>query len=134
MNVKTEAPQKPRILVVEDEPFIAMLLGDMLEELGYTITASLGHVAEALQYLSANAVDLALLDVNLGTEKIDPVADLLADRGCLFIFTTGYGQAGVPEKYASSPVLQKPFQINQLAEAIKGQLEALGTGPKLQAS
>jgi CheY-like chemotaxis protein len=115
--------------VVEDEPFIAMLLADMLEELGYKVAASCRGVAETLDYLSGSHVDLALLDVNLGTEKIDPVADLLADRGCLFIFTTGYGQAGVPEKYANSPVLQKPFQINQLAETIKGRLETLRTGP-----
>jgi CheY-like chemotaxis protein len=122
MSETTEPSPKPRILIVEDEPFIAMLLGDMLEELGYSVTAAFSHVAETLDYLASAEVDIALLDVNLGTEKIDPIADLLAARNCPFIFTTGYGQAGVPQKYADNFVLQKPFQLSQLADAIKSRL------------
>jgi CheY-like chemotaxis protein len=120
----------PRILVVEDEPFIAMLLADMLEELGFAITASFPHVAEAQNYLAAAEVDIALLDVNLGTEKIDPVADLLAARGCPFIFTTGYGQKGIPQHHAGRPVLPKPFQLGELANALNDQLGRSASSPK----
>jgi CheY-like chemotaxis protein len=124
------SPSKPRILVVEDEPFIAMLIDDMLEELGFGISTSFPQVAEAQNYLAGAEVDIALLDVNVGTEKIDPVADLLAARGCPFIFTTGYGQKGVPENHAGRPVLQKPFQIDDLANALQSQL-GLAPNPKI---
>ncbi len=122
MNDTTQLQTGPRILVVEDEPFIAMLLEDMLDELGFKITASFPQVAEAEKYLASAEVDIALLDVNVGTEKIDPVADLLAARNCPFIFTTGYGQKGVPENHAGRPVLQKPFQIDDLASALQSHL------------
>lgn len=131
MNETAEVCQKPRILIVEDEPFIAMLLGDMLEELGYDVTASFSHVSETLAYLGESQVDFAFLDVNLGTEKIDPVADCLADLGCPFVFTTGYGQAGVPQKYTDRPVLQKPFHLDQLSESIKRQFVTPGAHSKL---
>ncbi len=124
MNETTQLQQAPRILVVEDEPFIAILLEDMLEELGFGVAASFPQVAEAEKYLAGAEVDIALLDVNVGAEKIDPVADLLAARGCPFIFTTGYGQRGVPENHADRPVLQKPFQIDDLANALRSQLGA----------
>jgi CheY-like chemotaxis protein len=122
MNDKTSPGNAPRILVVEDEPFIAMLLEDMLEELGMKITASFPQVAEAERYLAESEVDIALLDVNVGSEKIDPIADILAARDCPFIFTTGYGKKGVPENHSERPVLQKPFQIEDLAKALDAQL------------
>jgi CheY-like chemotaxis protein len=113
---------KPRILVVEDEAFIAVMLADMLEELGYDVAASASQISQAKDFLAAEKVDIALLDVNLGNEKIDPVADLLAERACPFIFTTGYGQAGVPAAHASRLVLEKPFNINDLAAALHKEL------------
>lgn len=122
---------RPRVLVVEDEPFISMLLSDMLEELGFDIAAAFAHVAETRDYLSAAEIDIALLDVNLGGEKIDPIADLLAARGCPFIFTTGYGRSGVPENFADRPVLPKPFQLRDLANAIDAQLATSGVGSRL---
>lgn len=121
---------KPRILVVEDEPFIAILLADMLEELGFAITATFPHVTEAQNYLASADIDIALLDVNLGDEKIDPIADLLAERGRPFIFTTGYGRRGVPQNYADRPVLQKPFQLEDLATALEAHLGAQESPPK----
>jgi len=80
---------QPRILIVEDEPLIALMLTDMLAELGFNVAASVAQVAEALAFLANEKVDIALLDVNIGAQKIDPVADLLAARGTPFIFTTG---------------------------------------------
>ena len=115
-----------RILVVEDEPLIAMMLADMLEDLGFAIAASFTRLAPTLEYLARNDIDIALLDVNLGDERIDPIADLLAARTCPFIFTTGYGQTGVPLRYANRPVLQKPFQIRDLETTLRQQLDAPG--------
>ena len=110
---------KSRILIVEDEPFIALTLEDMLEELGFALVGTVSSVSEALDIAGREQVDCALLDVNLGSEKIDPVADLLAQRGCLFIFTTGYGRSGIPAAHADRPVLQKPCRMDDLSAGFK---------------
>jgi len=121
-DVPCKATKKSRILIVEDEPFIAMMLTDMLEELGYEVAASASLISQAEEFLADGHVDIGLLDVNLGSEKIDPVADVLAARSCPFIFTTGYGRAGVPSAYANHNVLQKPFHIDDLAAALHKEL------------
>ncbi len=113
---------KPRILVVEDEPIIAVMLDDMLEELGFDVVASVSHVTAAVAIIEREAIDIALLDVNLGTEKIDPVADLLAQKSCPFVFTTGYGKAGVPAGHVDHVVVQKPFHFDNLAAALRQEL------------
>ena len=110
---------KARILIVEDEPFIALTLEDMLDELGFTLVGTVSSVTEALEIAGREQVDCALLDVNLGSEKIDPVADLLKQRGCLFIFTTGYGRSGIPAAHSERPVLQKPFRMDDLSGVLK---------------
>ena len=117
---------KPRILIVEDEPFIALTLEDMLDELGYALVGTVSQVGEALEMAAREQVDCALLDVNLGSEKIDPVADLLAQRGCPFIFTTGYGRSGIPSAHAERPVLQKPFRMDDLSGVLTATLGAKG--------
>ncbi len=115
---------KPRILIVEDETFIALTLEDMLEELGFAVAGTVSHVNEAIETIGREAIDGALLDVNLGAQKIDPVADLLASRGCPFIFTTGYGRSGIPASHADRPVLQKPFRMDDLAAILRAELAA----------
>ena len=117
---------KPRILIVEDEPFIALTLEDMLDELGFALVGTVSQVGEALEMAGREQVDCALLDVNLGSEKIDPVADLLAQRGCPFIFTTGYGRSGIPSAHAERPVLQKPFRMDDLSSVLNETLAAKG--------
>ena len=116
------APPKPRILIVEDEPFIAMTLEDMLDELGFAVVGTVSRVAEAIEMIELKPIDGALLDVNLGTQKIDPVADVLAQRGCPFIFTTGYGRSDIPSSHATRPVLQKPFRMDELASILRSEL------------
>jgi DNA-binding response OmpR family regulator len=113
---------KPRILVVEDEPIIAIMLDDMLQEIGYRVVASVTRVAAAVDVIGRENIDIALLDVNLGIEKIDPVADLLAERSCPFIFTTGYGKTGVPAAHADHGIVQKPFHIDALAAALRQEI------------
>jgi DNA-binding NtrC family response regulator len=113
---------KRRILIVEDEPFIALTLEDMLFELGFAVAGCVADVAAALALIDREAIDGALLDVNLGTQKIDAVADLLAKRDCPFVFTTGYGRTGIPEAYADRAVLQKPFGMDDLATILRDEL------------
>jgi CheY-like chemotaxis protein len=103
-----------RILVVEDEYLIRMLLEDMLADLGYAVAAAVGTIAEASTLAESGEFDAAILDVNLDGEPIYPVADILAKRGLPFVFVTGYGERSLAEPYRDRPALQKPFQAEQL--------------------
>ena len=108
-----------RVLVVEDELMIRMLLQDMLTDLGYTLAGEAGRIDEALELAKEGEFDIAILDVNLDGRPISPVVEVLIERGLPFVFATGYGLRGVPEPYRQIPTLQKPFQVEALAEAIE---------------
>jgi CheY-like chemotaxis protein len=108
-----------RILVVEDELMIRMLLHDMLIDLGHTLAGEAGGIEEALTLAKQSEFDVAILDVNLNGQPISPVVEALVARGLPFVFATGYGQRGVPEPYRTTPTLQKPFQADALAKAIE---------------
>lgn len=117
MSGKSPSPQ-PHILIVEDEPMIAMTLEDMLVDLGYRVAGSASQIDVALDLIMQGGIDGALLDVNLGDDKIDRVADELARRHIPFIFTTGYGQTGVPAVHKKHVVVQKPFRVDELGRAL----------------
>jgi CheY-like chemotaxis protein len=108
-----------RILVVEDELMIRMLLQDMLADLGHTLAGEAGRIDEALALAKQGEFDVAILDVNLNGQPISPVVEVLVERGLPFVFATGYGARGVPEPYRQTPTLQKPFQADALAQAIE---------------
>ncbi len=108
----------PRLLVVEDEYLIRMLLEDMLAELGYDVAAAVGSMAEASELAAHGDFNAAILDVNLDGEEIYPVAEILAKRGLPFVFVTGYGEHNLPAPYRDRPALQKPFQAKQLKAAL----------------
>ena len=108
----------PRLLVVEDEYLIRMLLEDMLADLGYAVAAAVGTVAEASELAAQGDFNAAILDVNLDGEEIFPVADILAKRGLPFVFVTGYGEGSLPATYRNRPALQKPFQTDRLKSAL----------------
>jgi CheY-like chemotaxis protein len=122
MPARPAAPAK-RVLVVEDELMIRMLLEDMLGELGYTVAAEAGRLDEALEATKTAEFDLAILDVNLDGQPISPVADALVARGTPFVFATGYGERGLPEPYRDRPMLKKPFQIEGLKQMLESALE-----------
>jgi CheY-like chemotaxis protein len=115
-----------RILVVEDEMMIAMLVGDMLEDLGCLVVGP-AHALDAALALARteSALDAALLDVNLAGQPVFEVADALRAIGVPAIFSTGYGEAGLRDIDHGAPVLQKPFLAGDLKRALD---EALGTG------
>ncbi|AZE89200.1 response regulator [Pseudomonas orientalis] len=103
-----------RVLLVEDEGAIAMLIEEMLEDLGCTVVASVAHLAKALQVADVVEVDVAILDVNLAGERVFPAARILRSRNIPFLFSTGYGASGLPEEFADCPVLHKPFAESDL--------------------
>lgn len=100
-----------RILIVEDEAMVAMMIEDMLTDLGCTVVGVAASVAEALALADDEALELdgAVLDVNLGGEKVFPVATRLRSRGVPFVFSTGYGRAAITSEFARDPVLAKPY-------------------------
>jgi CheY-like chemotaxis protein len=103
-----------RILLVEDEMLVAMLLEDMLAEAGHTIIGPLARVEQAVEVARQEAIDLAILDVNVSGEEVYPVAEVLAAREIPFAFATGYGAHGLREPWQDRPTLQKPFQRSDL--------------------
>lgn len=105
-----------RILIVEDEPIVAMLLEDMLAELGAEPLGPAPDVSQAMAILDVEHVDAAVLDVNLGHERSDPVAQRLTDRGTPFVIATGYGREG--SRPDSTEVLTKPHRLDQLRGAL----------------
>ena len=118
------ATTMPRVLVVEDEYLIRMLLEDMLADLGYAIAEAVGSIAEASRIAASGAFEVAILDVNVDGEEVYPVADILAQRGLPFVFVTGYGEGILPPKYRSRPTLQKPFPAEQLRSTLAQLLAA----------
>jgi CheY-like chemotaxis protein len=103
-----------RILVVEDEPLVAMNLSKSLDELGFSVVGPYSTLAKAVAAAGEREFDAALLDVNLSGETVYPVADILASKNVPFAFITGYGTAALPDKYANAPVLQKPVDNETL--------------------
>jgi len=114
-----------RVLVVEDEYLIRMLLEDMLADLGYAVAAAVGTIAEASGHAETGEFDVAILDVNLDGQPIYPIADILAKRGLPFLFVTGYGERSLNEPYRDRPALQKPFQPEQLQNTLASLLAAV---------
>jgi CheY-like chemotaxis protein len=107
-----------RVLVVEDEGPVAMLLEVMLDDLGCVVAASAASVAEALDFAERGGFDVALLDVNLAGEKVFPVADRLRSLGRPFAFTSGYGPSGLRPDLTDVPIIQKPYRLCDLQTAL----------------
>lgn len=115
----SDALKGRRVLVVEDESLVAMLLETILEDLGCIPVGPVSTVNEGLEKARDEAVlDLALLDVNVAGREVFPVADALAARGVPVVFSTGYGEAGLPEKWRGAQALQKPFSENAVRDAL----------------
>jgi CheY-like chemotaxis protein len=118
MEKNQDGLQGLRVLVVEDETLVAMLVEEFLAELGCTVAGSIRRVDKALEQIEPNRIDAAILDVNLAGEDVDPVARMLAGYDIPFVFASGYGGVGLAGKWPDSPVVQKPFTCAELRQAL----------------
>ncbi|SDC73934.1 response regulator [Belnapia rosea] len=112
-----------RVLVVEDEALVSMLIEDQLLDAGASVVGPVGSVDDALRLIEQTTFDgglnAAVLDINLNGMPVSPVADRLAALGVPFLFATGYGEDGERGVYAAAPVLEKPFDPDALVAAVK---------------
>lgn len=106
-----------RVLLVEDEYLVAMLVEDMLNTLGFEVAQIAQNLGAATSAAETGSFDVAVLDVNLDGAFSNPVAEILTRRGIPFVFATGYGRAGPHEAFAV-PSLQKPFDEHDLMGAL----------------
>src|SRR3954468_7021387 len=99
-----------RVLLVEDEMLVAMMMKDMLTDLGFSVVGPYGRISEALPVARANDLEAAVLDINLNGELVYPVAEALVARGVPIVFVTGYGAESIDKQFSQIPVLQKPIE------------------------
>jgi DNA-binding response OmpR family regulator len=113
----------PRLLIVEDEALVMMLIEDNLIASGYDVAARAASVEQALTLIEATPIDAALLDLNLGGGQTSlAVAERLAAVGIPFLFLTGYGETRMVDAFPSAPLLGKPFLRRELEAAVAGLL------------
>ncbi|MBX9460893.1 MAG: response regulator [Brevundimonas sp.] len=113
-----------RVLVVEDESLVAMLLETILEDMGCVPVGPASTVDEGLQLTGDDQpLDAALLDVNVAGKQVFPIAEALKTRGVPFVFSTGYGEGGLPDEWRGQPTLQKPFTEAAVRDAL---MKAMG--------
>ncbi|MGH9808812.1 MAG: response regulator [Terriglobia bacterium] len=110
--------QRLRVLLVEDESLIGLLLEDMLVDLGHFVVGPVAHLEKAVEMARREAIDVAVLDININGEESYPIADALAARDIPFVFSSGYGKAGLPAPYRGHPTLQKPFHQDDLEKLL----------------
>ena len=107
------------ILIVEDEPLIAMMLEDFLESLGHSVAGSCDSVECALDHVEKGGFDLAILDVNLKGENVWPVAAKLRERNLPFVIATGGHVDPPPAEFNDAPVIEKPYTVDRVTPAIE---------------
>jgi DNA-binding response OmpR family regulator len=108
----------PSILIVEDEPLIAMMLEDFLDSLGYRVRGTCDSVQTALEEVEKGGFDLAILDVNLKGENVWPVASALRERKVPFVIATGGHVDPPPPEFDDAPVIEKPYTVDRVTPAI----------------
>ncbi|TGQ63501.1 MAG: response regulator [Mesorhizobium sp.] len=108
-----------RVLILEDEPLVAMLLEDLLLEMGHEVVGSVAWISQAMKLADQMDIDFAILDINLGGAKSFPVAEILRRRGIPFVFATGYGSEGLEREFENELILQKPYEAHELKRAIE---------------
>lgn len=111
------------VLIVEDEMCLALLLEDILVHAGYRVLMA-ARLPKALELVGSKRIDAAILDINLAGTSVFPAADALRERDIPFMFVSGYGAEGLPAEYRQRPVLQKPYGVQQLQQALTALLGA----------
>ena len=110
----------PRVLVVEDEMTVAMLIEDMVGELAYEVAGVVTRLEDAMALIDSDSFDFAMLDVHLNGKTVFPFAAELQARDIPFLFATAYGPRGIPAEFQGYQVLQKPFGPVELPRALMG--------------
>src|SRR4051794_38609365 len=118
--------EKCRVLVVEDEAAVSMLIEDMVLDFGTEVVGPAASLEEAMALVTRNHIDAAILDVNVQGTMAFGVADQIREAGIPLIFATGYGSRVIPLRFSSVPVLTKPFRYEAMKEALK---QALAGAP-----
>ena len=126
----SDGAAKLKVLIVEDESLVAMLLEDIVAELGHEVAGVVGRLDEAAALAARTDADFAVIDLNLNGQRTYSIAEILKRRGVRFMFVTGYGAAGLSEEWRDEVVLQKPFEVAAFSTAIARALAAHETrGP-----
>jgi CheY-like chemotaxis protein len=107
-----------RVLVVEDEVLIGMVLEDILDMLGCTLAGMAATMDEAHELANSTAFDVAILDVNVGADPVFPLADAIMERGIPIVFATGSLPDSLPARFSGCPVLEKPYVFAGVEAAI----------------
>jgi CheY-like chemotaxis protein len=112
----------PRVIVVEDEALVALMMEDLLSDLGCEVVATFGGVDQAMAWLAEqdDPPQGALLDINLGGQLVYPLAEALQARHTPFAFATGYGNLRLDPRFADVAVLTKPINPSRLREVVRG--------------
>jgi PAS domain S-box-containing protein len=135
LNVTAKASGRlagTRLLIVEDEPLVALDLADGLQAAGAEIVASTGSSKEALEAIARRQLDAALLDGNLHGRPVDEIAAALTRRNVPFLFVSGYGRESLPQVFREGPLLTKPFSQQQMLDAVTQLLARNGRIPRLR--
>ena len=120
LPINAEALKGLKVFVVEDESLVAMQLEDMLEDAGCELVGLAMRVKRALEMLEGDpAIDVAILDVNIGGDKVYPVAERLRTLGVPLVFATGYGRAGVEDAWQTCEILQKPYTWGEVEAIVR---------------
>jgi CheY-like chemotaxis protein len=117
--------ERRRVLLVEDEPLVGMMMKDILANLGLEVTGPVASLSAAMAFADQE-FDAAVLDVNLDGELVYPLAEPLANKGARLVFVTGYEPASISAPYRGWPVLQKPIEPELLKEALRNAFENAG--------
>ena len=107
-----------RILVIEDSPVVGPFTVDMLGELGCKVLGPAPNMASARELMEAGGFDGALVDVHIRGERVFPLCEMLEAKGVPFVFTSGYADWQMPEKWQERPRLQKPYTVEQIEQAL----------------
>ena len=107
-----------RILIVEDEVLLSLMLADWLEELSYSPVGPAHSVASALELIEGQNIDAALLDLSVAGDDTSPVARALRGRGIPFLFSTGHASDRVPIEFRDAPVLPKPYDLARMGDTL----------------
>lgn len=121
--------RQPRVLIVEDEAMVSMLIEDMVCDLGGHVVGPAASFEHAMTLALVEEFDLAILDVNVGGLVIYPIVDVLRYRGIRFVFMTGYDSRVIPERYRHTCVLSKPFSHQTFSDTVGNVLAGIMAEP-----